>query len=217
MSSDGRTLPPPGKRPAPPRRAPEPPPLPVAEPRQRQETSPGLGPAERHDDSEGERALRESQAREAQLLAELKAISKKPANVSFPPPVVEDRRRERPSSEPPSVKEIKSPWERLGYKVATAVVAGLVLVIGGLALWAYTAIGARTEAIKAAQKAQLEAEGRDAQMRRYLGVLTWILDCRNDQQLEVNASLLPAQDRMGSAGKQAAWVIKCPTKLPPPP
>lgn len=224
MSSDGRTLPPPGRRkgptleplrpfpkapPAPPQRH-QPPPLPAAE-RTRQDTQPGIGSL---DAPEAVRALQEAEAREAELLAQLKAISKQPVNVSWPPPTVEDRRR-APSSVP--AKEPRGPWERLGYKVATAAVAGLVLVIGAVALWAYTAVSARTQAIQAAQEAKEKAETHDEQVKRYLAVIIWMIDCRNDQQLEVNEQLLPAPDHMGSARKPEAWVVKCPKKLPPPP
>lgn len=132
--------------------------------------------------------------------------------VSYPPPV---QRTQTPV--PNSTAPKASDWEKLRFKVATAIVAALVIVIAALSYWAVAAIDAKTAAIKEAQEAKSKADSRDAQWRQWASVVTWIQDCRNGQQLDVNEMLLPAPDKMGSARKPEPWIVKCPKLLPPPP
>lgn len=122
-----------------------------------------------------------------------------------------------PSSGPVSRAPSSGDWAKLRYKVATAVVGALVLVIGALAYWGAAAINAKTEALQAAREAKQKAESRDAQWRQWASVVIWIADCRNGQQLDVNEMILPAPDKMGSARKPEPWIVKCPKALPPPP
>lgn len=116
-------------------------------------------------------------------------------------------------SRPPS----RGDWAKLRYKVATAVAAALVLVLGALGLWATTAINAKTEAIKAAQEAKRKADSRDAEWRQWGSVVMWIEDCRDARDVRAGEMLLPDAQKMGSGRKLEAWQNPCPTKLPPPP
>ena len=146
---------------------------------------------------------------------------------SKPPPVSNDRRdaqiaaliRQRDellnpkASDPPS----RSAWAKLGYKVATAVVAALVLVIAALGLWGAAAIDAKREAIKAAQQAKADQQTREGKWRQWAGVAMWILDCRDRRDVATGEMLRPDPQKMGAARRLEAWRNDCPTELPPPP
>lgn len=147
---------------------------------------------------------------------------------SRPPPVSQDPRdaqiaaliRQRDEllkpargSEPPA----RGAWAKLGYKVATAVVAALVLIIAALGFWAVTAINAKSEAIKAAQEAKKRAETRDEKWKSWASVVIWIADCRDRRDVKTGEMLLPDAQKMGSVRKPEAWQNPCPTELPPAP
>lgn len=151
---------------------------------------------------------------EAERLAAVLRETASPAS-HWPPEAKTGRHQTPVPSSGPAPKP--GDWQKLGFKVATAVVAALVLVIAALGYWAVTAINAKTEAIKAAQEAKVRADNRDLQWKQWASVVTWIQDCRNGQQIDVNEMLLPAPDKMGSARKPEPWIVKCPKALPPPP
>lgn len=137
---------------------------------------------------------------------------------SFPPKVEERQQSPAPASvAPESRAPNRGDWAKLKYKIATAVVAALVLVIGALGIWAYTAIGAKTEAIKVGLEAKKKAETRDEQWKQWAAVVIWIVDCRDERDVRTGEMLLPDAQKMGSARKPEPWRNPCPTKLPPPP
>jgi hypothetical protein len=160
--------------------------------------------------------LAKTRSRVAELERDLRAATEA-KQVTYPPKVVAQRSVSPVPRSTPSMPPSSGDWAKLRFKVATAIVGALVLVIAALAYWGVAAINAKTEAIKAAQEAKAKADSRDAQWRQWASVVTWIQDCRNGQQLDVNEMLLPAPDKMGSARKPEPWIVKCPKLLPPPP
>lgn len=154
---------------------------------------------------------------------------------SFPPAVVEPRRQtpqsgtvaqggdrrqpipvvvdDTPSSRAPT----RGDWAKLRYRLAAAAVAALVLIIAALGYWAVTAINAKAKAIEAAEEAKRKAETHEGEWRRWAGVVTWILDCRDRRDVQSGEMLRPDPQKMGASRKLEAWTNPCPTQLPPPP
>jgi hypothetical protein len=122
-----------------------------------------------------------------------------------------------PSSGAVSKPPDRGDWAKLKYKVATATVAALVLVIAALGYWAVTAINAKTEAIKAAQEQKKKSESREAEWRQWASVVIWIEDCRDGRDVRSGEMLLPDPQKMGTARKLEPWQNPCSPKLPPPP
>lgn len=153
---------------------------------------------------------------------------------SFPPPI-SDQRHRTPESGTPAQGDRRPPipvlveqtpssrapsrghWRKLGYKLGTAIVAALVLVIGALGLWAASAINAKREAIEAQQAEKKKAEGREEKWRQWANVAAWILDCRDRRDVATGEMLRPDPQKMGAGRKLEAWKNDCPTQLPPPP
>lgn len=133
------------------------------------------------------------------------------------PPRVERSQSPVPSSERESKPPSRGDWAKLRFKVATAIVAALVLVIGALAYWGVAAINAKAEAIKAAQEAKKDADSREEQWRSWASVVIWIEDCRDGRDVRSGEMLLPDLNKQGSARKLEPWQNPCSPKLPPPP
>lgn len=117
-------------------------------------------------------------------------------------------------SDPPD----RGAWAKLGYRVAAAAVAAIVLVIAALGCWAVAEINAKAEATKAAAAAKAkETQTREEKWRSWAAVAVWILDCRDRRNVRNGEMLLPDLQKMGSARKMEAWQNNCPVELPPPP
>jgi hypothetical protein len=169
-----------------------------------------------------EAILRDELSRERAKVAQLErdARARGEARIQSFPPAVEQRHQSPPAgtrvetgSTPPTLGD----WAKLRYKVATAIVAALVVVIGALAYWGVAAIDAKTEAIKAAQEAKKKSESREEQWRSWASVVIWIEDCRDNRDVRSGEMLLPDLNKQGTARKLEPWQNPCSPKLPPPP
>lgn len=176
-------------------------------------------PSERQADREALllQALAAERTKSAKLERDARAAAEARVQ-SFPPPVQPQRSQSPvPSSERESKPPSRGDWAKLRFKIATAIVAALVVVIGALAYWGVAAINAKAEAIKAAQEAKQKADGREEQWRSWASVVIWIEDCRDGRDVRSGEMLLPDLNKQGSARKLEPWQNPCSPKLPPPP
>jgi hypothetical protein len=219
MSDDGRTLPPPGQRPAaPPRRA----------------TLGGVGDRVSLDVPETEQLLRAEQERSAQLLRDLKQAELAKAELerqarvraetdspaSFPPPVLgkSPQTKVTTSSTPPSLETAQIEgalvWLTKRAVQNRKAIFGIIAALG---------VGGGGVAMKAAnekpQPPPVTAEQLTAAMKpisdsikantKATNDLIRLVKCLRRQQNDLGSSLLPAKDHMGSARKPQPWEDEC--------
>jgi hypothetical protein len=119
-----------------------------------------------------------------------------------------------PRSRAPS----RGDWSKLAYKLATAAVAALVLVIAALGYLAVAAINAKAEAYKAEQRAKEDAAKQKLDRERaWRASVITIAECRHRAQAVLNARQFPESQRPASGG-WPIWKDECgDLPLPPPP
>lgn len=115
----------------------------------------------------------------------------------------------------PSAPPDRGAWQKLGFKLATAIVGALVLVIGALGFLGVTWANAKADAIKTAEKAKAEVErDRRRSEREWRSAVSSVLKCRHEQQAKLNARQFPESQRAAATG-WPIWKDEC-GELPEP-
>lgn len=103
----------------------------------------------------------EAQPSQVELARRARVEAETQSPASFPP-AVERRQGPAPVSVAPGSKApTRGDWAKLRFKLASAAVGGLVLVIGALAFYLVTYFNARAEAQKATKKVEVVATSQD--------------------------------------------------------